>query len=83
MQNLFDYSHAHYKKICSLVRTTLMSDNISEVNDLTAALTETEEFNYISENEHARDTLYTICSFSTYFNPEDQSYVSEHKKDFD
>ena len=71
MVNLFDYECQHYKKICSLVRTTMMSENISEVNDLTAALTESEEFNYISEDESARNTLYTICSFNTYFPEED------------
>ena len=60
-----------------------MTDNISEVNDLTAALTETEEFNYISECGYARNTLFTICSFSTYFDIEEQNFIANHKHEFE
>ena len=83
VRNLFDYSFAHYKKICSLARTCLMTDNISEVNDLTAALTETEEFNYISECGYARNTLFAICSFSTYFDVDEQNFIANHKHEFE
>ena len=41
------------------------------MNDLTAAITETSEFNYLSEDEWARDTLYNICTLNTYFDAED------------
>ena len=61
----------------------MMSENISEVNDLTAALTETDEFNYISESEYARTTLFFICSFNTYFTTDEQNYISDNKLKFD
>ena len=61
----------------------MMSKNIAEVNDLTAVLTETDEFNYISENTNARTTLFTICSLSTYLSKADQSFISENKDKFD
>ena len=71
MSDLFNFSYGHFKKICSIIRTCLETPNYSEMNDLTAAITETSEFNYLSEDEWARDTLYNMCTLNTYFDAED------------
>ena len=64
MADLFSFKVRRYDRLCSLVRTVLGSENISEVNDLTATLTSSKEFNYLSEAADARDTLYQICAFN-------------------
>ena len=71
MSDLFNFPFGHFKKICSIIRTCLETENYSEMNDLTAAITETSEFNYLSEDAYARDTLYNICTLNSYFSEED------------
>ena len=83
MKNLFDYSFAHYKKICSLIRTTMLSDNINEINDLNNNLTATKEFNYITEDDEARDTLYYICAFNSYFEKEEREFIVNNRDKFE
>ena len=83
MADLFTYSLRRYERICSLILTILGSENISEVNDLTATLTSSKEFNYLSEDEDARDTLYKICTFNTKVQPEEQNLIAAKHQEYD
>ena len=65
MSDLFNYKLRRYERICELIRTILGTENISEYNELAATLTSSKEFNYLSEDQSARDTLYEICSYNT------------------
>ena len=76
--DLFSFKKKRYARICSLVRTVLGSDNISEVNDLTATLTATKEFNYVSESADARDDLYYMCAFNTKVSQEEQDLIADN-----
>ena len=61
----------------------MSSENISEINDLTATLTSSKEFNYLSEAEDARDTLYYICSFSAKLSKEEQNLIADKRSEYD
>ena len=83
MADLFKYSLRRYERICSLMLTILGSENISEVNDLTATLTSSKEFNYLSESEDARDTLYKICTFNTKLESDEQNLIASKHQEYD
>ena len=83
MADLFSYKKKRYASICSLVRTALGSENISEVNDLTATLTGSKEFNYLSESADARKLLYYMCTFNTKVSLAEQDLLADNYKKYE
>lgn len=81
---LFNIKRNIYQEICKLTAEmlTVKDSDPDRFNELEGELTTHSVFNYLSEEEYVRKTLYYVCLFSNYENESSQQLLHEKKEDF-
>ena len=83
-EDLFDIKLNTYQDLCKLTLKMLKVKGKDEekFNALEDEMASQPQFNYLSEKENARDTLYYVCLFSRYEKESDQQILHESRESF-
>jgi hypothetical protein len=83
-ENLFSIETNTYQEICTLAIDMLIIKSTDETkfNELSEKLTATNVFNYLSEEQAVRDTLYYVCLFSRFEDESRQRVLHENRDAF-
>ena len=83
-ENLLNIETNTYQEICTLAIDMLIvkATNETKFNELSEKLTATNVFNYLSEEQAVRDTLYYVCLFSRFDDESRQRILHENREAF-
>lgn len=81
-RKLFDYNHQLFAQVCDLATSMLIEKDQDKYNTLDGELNDLSVFNYLSEEEIARKTLYYVCLFRSYKTESQQKILYDNQENF-